>query len=207
MMDSSQGRAARGPKRILRTLGLLSAAERLYEWTSPGRIPAELLFLKVTGYVPSQHVRRLIYRAFGMRIGPGSHIYMGAEIRGAHRITIGTGTSIGHSAILDGRGWLSIGNNVNVSTGVWIWTRSHDVASPDFAGTRAPVVIEDYVWLSCRVTVLQGVTVGEGAVVAAGAVVTRDVEPYSVVAGVPARKIGERPRGLRYALDDYIHMI
>jgi maltose O-acetyltransferase len=73
--------------------------------------------------------------------------------------------------------------------------------SPDFAGRTAPVVIEDFAWLGSRAMVLPGVTVGKGAVVAAGAVVTRDVPPYAIVGGVPARVIGERERGLDYAFD------
>jgi acetyltransferase-like isoleucine patch superfamily enzyme len=179
----------------------------IYQFISPVWIPLEFLFLRAAGYFPSHHVRLFIYRLAGMKIGHGSHIYMGAEIRGARRIKIGSGCSIGHGAVLDGRGYLTIGNNVNVSSGVWIWTRAHDVNSPTFAGTRAPVVIGDYAWLSCRVTVLQGVHVGEGAVAAAGAVVTKDVAPYTIVGGVPAHKIGERSRNLNYELSSYIHMV
>jgi maltose O-acetyltransferase len=63
------------------------------------------------------------------------------------------------------------------------------------------VVVGDHAWLSFRCTVLPGVTIGEGAVVAAGAVVTKDVPRYAIVAGIPARVIGERsPRGLDYDL-------
>lgn len=194
-------------KKLLQRIGLYPLALRLYQLLSPILIPLEFLILRAAGFFPSHYVRLLIYRLFGMQIGRGSHIYMGAEIRGPRRIKIGNGCSIGHNAILDGRYHLTIGNNVNISTGVWIWTRSHDINSPVFAGTRAPVVIEDYVWLSCRSIVLQGVTIGEGAVVAAGALVTKDVEPYTVVGGVPAEKIGERSRELKYELSDYIHMI
>ncbi len=196
-----------GMKRALHCIGLLEAARRIYEWFSPVLIPIMFLSLKFTGHIPSHHIRKAIYRAFGMRIERGSHIYSGAEIRNPIGIKIGTGSSIGHNAILDGRHRLVIGNNVNFSTAVWVWTAEHDVSSLEFKGIGAPVIIEDYVWLSCRVTVLPGVTVGEGAVVAAGAVVTKDVPAYTIVGGVPARKIGERPRGLNYELSDYIHMI
>ena len=55
--------------------------------------------------------------------------------------------------------------------------------------TAASITVGDYVWIGGRSTVLQGVTIGEGAIVAAGSVVTRDVEPYTVVAGIPARMI------------------
>jgi len=165
------------------------------------------LVLRLAGYIPSNHLRLLAYRMVGMRIGRGSHIYMGAEIRSPHLIRIGTGSSIGHRAILDGRGSLAIGSNVNLSTGVWVWTMDHDPRSPTFDSRKAAVVIGDFVWLSCRVVVLPGVTIGEGAVAAAGAVVTRDVSPYTIVGGVPAIPIGERPRGLRYELSEYTPLI
>ena len=194
-------------KKVLQSIGLFSTAKKIYKWFSPVLNPFEFLTLKVAGYIPSHHIRKMIYRAFGLKIGKGSHIYGGAEIRGALSIRIGTGSSIGHNAILDGRGGLTIGNNVNLSTGVWIWTANHDVNSSTFSGISEPVVIEDYVWLSCRTTILQGVKIGKGAVVAAGAVVTKDVEPYTIVGGVPAKKIGERNRNLEYDCSDYIHMI
>lgn len=170
-------------------------------------VPVEFLILRIVGYIPSHHMRLFLYRIFGLQIGPGSHIYMGAEIRSISRIKIGSGTSIGHNVLLDGRGRLFIGNNVNVGTDVMIWTAEHDVTSSDFRSYSSPVKIEDYVWLSSRVIVLPGVTVREGAVVAAGAVVTKDVDPYMIVGGVPAKEIGERPRGLNYELSEYIHMI
>lgn len=65
-------------------------------------------------------------------------------------------------------------------------------------GRRGPIKIGDRAWLGPDVTVLHSVTIGEGAVVAAGAVVRKDVEPYTLVGGVPAKKIGDRQRGLRY---------
>lgn len=55
--------------------------------------------------------------------------------------------------------------------------------------------------------ILPGVTIGKGAVIAAGAVVTKDVEPYTIVGGVPARKIGERSPRLNYQITDYLHIV
>jgi hypothetical protein len=76
----------------------------------------EFLSLKLIGYVPLRILRNVIYRFFGMCIGPHTTIYGGAEIRCARKIEIGRGTSIGHYAILDGRSDLRIGNIVNLST-------------------------------------------------------------------------------------------
>ena len=75
---------------------------------------------------------------------------------------------------------------------------------PEFGVKGAPVIIEDYAWVSSRTTLLPGVTIGKGAVVAAGAVVTKSVEPYTVVGGVPAKKIGERSKELNYKLSSSV---
>jgi acetyltransferase-like isoleucine patch superfamily enzyme len=113
-------------------------------------------------------------------------------------VTIGDGSVIGFDAILDGRGGLTIGRNVNLSSEVAIWTAQHDHRSPTFAARCAPVTIGDRAWLSFRTTILPGVTIGDGAVVAAGAVVTTDVPPFAIVGGIPARIIGVRTRELSY---------
>ena len=81
-----------------------------------------------------------------------------------------------------------------------IFTREHDVQSTDFAETGAPVTIGDFVYIGTRVTILPGVDIGEGTVVATGAVVTRTVEPFTIVGGVPAVEIGRRRQDLDYRL-------
>lgn len=160
----------------------------------------KLCLLKAVGYVPSQSFRHPAYRASGMTIGRGTVIYHGCEVRAPKAIRIGAHTSIGDQAVLDGRGGLTIGDSVNFSTGVWVWTAEHDLHSPTFAATSAPVVIEDFAWVSCRAVILPGVTIGKGAVVAAGAVVAKSVAPYDIVGGVPAKPIGRRSADLRYEL-------
>lgn len=177
--------------------------KKIYLYT----FPSLFLFLRIVGYLPSSRIRRMFYRIFGMRIGKDSNIYMGAEIRGAKNIIIGEATSIGHRSILDGRGGLQIGNNVNISTGVWFWTAEHDVKDPWFAITEDKIIVEDYVWIGSRVTVLPGVTIGKGSVIATGAVVINNVRPYTIVGGVPAKRIGDRPRELRYRLTQHFHII
>ena len=93
-----------------------------------------------------------------------------------------------------------MGKNVNLSSNVSIYTLQHDHRDPDFNCTnlQTKVTIDDRVWLGSNVIVLPGVHIGEGTVCCAGCVVTKDVEPYAVVAGIPAKKVNERPRNLRY---------
>lgn len=177
---------------------LISLLRPPYRWLRHYQGGLGFLYLNFIGHIPSHHIRLALYRLAGMKIGKGSVIYGGAEIRGPRNIVIGEGCIIGHEAKLDGRLGLTLGDNVNFSTGVWIWTMQHDPQSPDFASVGAPVVIEDYAWLSARVIVLPGVRVAKGAVCAAGAVVTKSTEPYSINGGVPSKRIGSRTQDLRY---------
>lgn len=157
-----------------------------------------------TGKIPSHSMRMLIYRkVFLLEAESNVVIHWGAEIRSAYNIRIGEGSIIGDEAKLDGRRGIEIGRYVNLSTGVWIWTLEHDPQSPGFSsrGRGGRVVVNDRAWLSAGTIVLSGITVGEGAVTAAGSVVTEDLEPYSINAGVPARKVGERNRDLNYVFD------
>lgn len=160
----------------------------------------DYLYLKYSMGIPSQTIRHLVLKSHGLVLGKNSLIYMGLEIRVPKNVKIGSNTTIGHNALLDGRGSLFIGNNVNLSSEVMIWTMQHDPQSSEFQATSAPVIVEDYVWISTRAIVLPGVTLGEGAVVSAGAVVTKNVEPHTIVAGVPAMPIKERNRSLTYQL-------
>jgi acetyltransferase-like isoleucine patch superfamily enzyme len=182
-------------------LGLMPALRVLRDRSFPMREGAALLTAFVVAKLPIQMLRLLVYtRLMGLRAGPGARIYKGLELRAADHIEIGAGTIVGFDCILDGRSGLRLGSNVNLSSQVAIWTLQHDPQSPDFEAAGAEVVVEDHAWLSFRCTILPGVRVGEGAVVAAGAVVTKDVAPYTVVAGIPARQIGIRSRDLRYEL-------
>jgi len=155
--------------------------------------------IDLTCVIPSQHLRRFILkRVFGLSMGRHAVIYRGCHLRSPWKIRIGAGSAIGGEVELDGRGRIEIGENVNLSTQVMLWTAQHDHRDPKFTGTLAPIVLKNFVWLGPRVIVLPGITVEEGCVVAAGAVVTKDTEPYGIYAGVPAQRIGERARNLDY---------
>ena len=159
---------------------------------------------RVVSQIPIYAVRHAWYRkVLGMRIGEGStllmdlYLYIRGRKRSGHQgITIGRRTVINQQCCLDGRGGLTIGDYVNISAGVWILTDSHDMNDPLFPEILAPVTIGNHVWVGSRALILPGVTIGEGGVVAAGAVVTGNVEPFVVVAGVPARPIGTRSKSV-----------
>ena len=154
----------------------------------------ELVVLKLrwTGYIPSHYVRRFVYRFWGIKIGKGSAIHMGAVFYYPPNITIGDDSIIGEGTVLDGRDKLIIGNHVDIASEVMIYNGQHDINSENFKAVFAPVTIEDYVFIGPRAIILPGVTVKKGAVVGAGAVVTKDVEEFTVVGGVPAKPISER---------------
>ena len=156
--------------------------------------------------IPSNHLRRRLYKGLGAHIASKVIFHFRTEIRAPWSLHIGQGTIIGDNAILDARQGLTIGKNVNLSSNVSIYTLQHDHRDPYFGcpnpkDRKMSVEIDDRVWLGSNVIVLPGVHIGEGAVCCAGCVVTKDVEPYAVVAGIPAKKVGERPKVLKYEFD------
>ncbi len=170
-------------------------------WKAKGFVrPLRDFALRLTGCLPTNILRVTCYRAiFGMKLGKGAKIEAGCLILGGpRRITIGEGSVINRGVVLDGRFPLTIGANVSVSFQSVILTLEHDLQAADFRAVGAPVAIADRVFIGARAIVLPGVSIGEGAAVAAGAVVTRDVEPYAIVSGVPAKPTGTRPRNLTY---------
>jgi acetyltransferase-like isoleucine patch superfamily enzyme len=139
-------------------------------------------------YIPVWLIRKLFYKSMGMKIGKGTVINMAQYFSDMRKVTIGCNTHINRQCYFESRSRIYIGNKVSISHKVTFITGSHDVRSKYFYGFGRPILIKDYVWIGVNATILQGVTIGEGAVVGAGAVVTKDVEPYTIVAGVPAKK-------------------
>lgn len=153
----------------------------------------------IIDHIPSHAIRVAWYRkVLGWRIGRRATILMGQHIQMAgirssgQKVSIGSGTVINHGCLLYTTGGLVIGENVSISAGVWLVTGTHDMNDPQFPDSYRPIVIGSHAWIGIRATILAGVTIGEGAVVMAGAVVTRDVAPFSVVGGVPAKPLAQR---------------
>lgn len=145
-------------------------------------------------HLPSYRLRSFyLRRVLAYRIDPSASIHTGCHVTGFD-LAVGAHSVINRDCRLDARGGLRIGANVSVSSQCYLISASHQVHSPTFEGQEehTRIAIEDYAWLGARAIVLPGVRIGRAAVVGAGAVVCRDVEPYTIVAGNPARPIGRR---------------
>lgn len=132
-------------------------------------------------------------------IGARNQIMHGAHFETGYsgHITIGADSLIGAYAILNGQGGLEIGRNALIAGHCHIIAGNHehhDTSRPmtEQGFVSKGIVIGEDVWLGAGVNVLDGVHIGRGSVVAAGAVVNRDVEPFTIVGGVPAEPIGQR---------------
>lgn len=151
-----------------------------------------LMFLHLVTWIPSHTIRNFIWRVFGLKLGKNSTLHTGVRVFDPRNIRVGEGTIVGYATFIDGRDRVEIGNHVDIASEAMIYSSEHDINAPDFSAILAPVKIGDYVFIGPRAIVLAGVTIGDGAVIGAGAVVTKDVDPFSVVGGVPARLIAER---------------
>ncbi len=135
------------------------------------------------------------------QVGIGKRVQLEADVwlklvSAQATIEIGDYVFMGRGTEIDASLAVAIGSHVLIAPGVFITDHGHNIdAGPriDAQGCHAaPVIIEDEVWLGTHCVVLPGVRIGRGAVVGAGAVVTKDVLPYAVVAGVPARLLRMR---------------
>lgn len=168
-------------------------------------IGLQLFVAFVTGRVPVHRLRLFVYRQIlRTQIGPGSSFHWRGGFYSPQLLKIGRNTIIGNDAFFDARRGIEIGDNVNIGGHVQIFTLEHDPQAEDFGIKGGPVKICNRAYVATRTTILPGVTIGEGAVVAAGAVVTKSVDAYTIVGGIPAKKIGERNRSLTYELNYHL---
>lgn len=152
--------------------------------------------------IPSRRIRKWYLKYLGLKAEKGVSILKDVTFMAPNNIEIGKNSVINTKVLLDGRGAkLIISNNVDIARECLIWTMDHDPNSPTHSSRCSEVVIEDHVWIASRAIILPGVHIGRGAVVASGAVVTKDVPPFCIVGGVPAKVIGKRENALEYELD------
>ncbi|KKT74262.1 MAG: acetyltransferase (isoleucine patch superfamily) [Microgenomates group bacterium GW2011_GWA2_44_7] len=151
-----------------------------------------LMLLNYAAGCPIYIIRKFFFTLSGLKIGQGSKIHIGARFFKPSGISIGKGSIIGDHVFLDGRAPITIGDKVDIASQVLIYNSQHDIDSEDFRARELPVSIDDYTFIGPRAIILPGVKIGRGAVVAAGAVVTKDVNEFTVVGGVPAKVLRKR---------------
>jgi acetyltransferase-like isoleucine patch superfamily enzyme len=142
-------------------------------------------------------VRWIFLKLSLKKMGRNVLVDYGCYIRYPWRLSIGSNVSINRGCNIYASRQIRdveiiIGNNVALGPNVTLFGAGHDYTQLSLPDTAGNIVIHDYVWIGGNSTILHGVTIGEGAIVAAGSVVTKDVQPYSIVAGIPARVISSR---------------
>lgn len=188
-------------------IGMISEKEsivkKIYHWVNAYIYGWVRYNIILTGHVPSYRIRKLFYKCiYAMKLSKKTVIFGGCEFRSPWNITIGNST-IGANCILDGRGRIYIADDVVLGSGVHIWTEEHSINDPYFRVLKEnlqPVSIKRHSWVCSDTTILPGICIGEGAVLASRACATSDCLPYCVYGGIPARKISERNKDLKYEL-------
>ena len=136
-----------------------------------------------------------------VRISSNSYFGLNCKIYACESsiVEIGKNVSFNSNVMISARGIgkIIIGKNVLIGPNVVVRSNNHnyqDTSTPiiNQGMTKGVIIIEDDVWISSNCVILPNCTIGEGSIVAAGAVVTKDIEPYSIVGGIPAKKIGFR---------------
>lgn len=136
----------------------------------------------------TEEYRKLLVELFEGRLGQTTNIAPPLQIDYPSSVNIGKNVFINNNLKCVARGGITIEDGVMLAPGVSILTVNHDLKDHCLL-IPIPVTIKKNAWIGANVTICPGVVIGEGAVVGAGAVVTKDVEPYTVVAGVPAKFI------------------
>ncbi len=166
--------------------------------TAPSRFrdrvhDAYVVAINISLAVPVHRFREWAFRALARNeLGRDATLERSIRLTTKGGVSVGAGTIVNRGVTLDGRGGLRVGAHVNISPEVMLLTADHDPNSPAFGDRNRPTVIGDRAWISSRAMVLPGTAVGDGAVVAAGAVVHGAIDSWSIVAGNPARVIGQR---------------
>jgi putative colanic acid biosynthesis acetyltransferase WcaF len=138
--------------------------------------------------------RSFLLRCFGATLGPNCHFYPNSRIWAPWNLICADGASLGDEAEIYNPSPVSMGSHAIVSQQAYICGATHDYDDPSFPLISFPMSVGAYAWVCARASVSPGVNVGEGAVLGLGSVATRDLEPWTVYAGVPARPIKRRVR-------------
>lgn len=155
-------------------------------------------FLNLTYSIFPNPLRMYYLRLYGIIGGGKSCLHRRCKFFHVGKFRMGRNSVINFGCYLDNRRGIYIGDNVGIAHNTKIYTLGHDMNDPKFGTKGAPVHIKDNAFIFSNAMIMPGVTIGEGAIVLAGSVVTKDVEPWTIVGGNPAKKIRERQQNVDY---------
>ena len=138
--------------------------------------------------------RSMLLRAFGATMGESCHFYPASRIWAPWNLVCADQVTAADGAEIYNPAPMRFGSHAIVSQGAYLCGATHDMNDPAFPLLAYSSSIGAYAWVCARAIVSPGVSLGEGAVLGLGAVATRDLEPWGVYGGVPARKISQRMR-------------
>jgi maltose O-acetyltransferase len=146
------------------------------------------------------HFFRILYlkKMLGVSIGNDSFIHMRCFFCEGSIIRIGENTVIGTGVYLSGE--ITIGNNVSLTAFCHIQSSSHYKNSPIFEGYSKPIIIDNRAWIGVRSYIGPGIHIGEGGILAAQSVLTKDIMPFTVWGGCPAKEISKRSSDINYTV-------
>jgi putative colanic acid biosynthesis acetyltransferase WcaF len=143
---------------------------------------------------PCHRWRAFLLRCFGAKLGKNCHIYGRASIWAPWNLVCDDQATIGDEAIIYNPKRVILGSHSIISQQAYLCGATHDYEDPAFPLIASPISVGPYAWICARATVQSGVSVGEGAVLALGSIATRDLQPWTVYAGAPARRVKSRMR-------------
>ncbi|RRA48804.1 putative colanic acid biosynthesis acetyltransferase [Acidipila sp. EB88] len=143
---------------------------------------------------PMHAWRAMLLRLFGAKLGDKCHFYAKGRIWAPWNLVCEDRVSLADDAELYNPSPFYFGSHAIVSQGAYVCGATHTYNDPTFPLTSAPMRFGAYSWVCARAIVSPGVNLGNGAILGLGSIATRDLEPFGVYAGVPAKKIRERER-------------
>lgn len=175
-------------KEIPKYIDTIPASDKLYRLT--WRVVSLFLFKPFS--LPFFNIWRIfLLRCFGATIGKQCQIYSSAYVPSPRNLTMGVHSTLGPGVQLH-FGKTIIGNKVTVSQRTYLCSATHETNSLNVPFVAGEIKIKDFVWIAAEAFIMTNTTIGEGAIVGARAVVIKDVEPWTIVAGNPAKFIKKR---------------
>ena len=150
------------------------------------------IFIRPFPRATASKFEAMLLRLFGAKIGKGCDIYSSAKILVPYNLVIGDHVTLADRLLIQNTALVKIGSNSIVSQGTYLCAGSHNIYKKTFDTIRKPIIIGKNVWIAAECFVGPGITIGDGAVAGARSCIFKNVEPWTVVGGNPAKFIKER---------------